>query len=772
MLAYRALHTTVCASCRLRASIAAKQLARRSRNCVLKQPPSRVLSTTRRVLQEVTPANDALVKDETPGRSADDAALQARKTFGEYLPEGQLSEEEYRVYERLYGKPLKFEEQEGVARDSEVGIDEFGTGTELLKEGKDGELEEVLFEREDVAEDEGEEIQEDAFESTDADARLADDIRSSLSSDPDGLEAGEETDEGNLFERVHPLTFAYRFGTFPTTLQLPKPTLVEPIATQLEGLDPKHLSQAAHRVFGGMGLPYSTATPALAKTKQQKPIALDAYQGHMSEREGDVFLAALYPGVYASAMSVLVETRKRLGTAWAEQLVQKAGKDELRILEAGGGGASVLAVRDMLRAEWERMHDASSSLDSGMALAEADGKIGGAGASPPLGHATVLTASDTLRHRASKLLDNTTFVPRLPDYAHTEEAKKKGKFDIILAPHTLWPLRENYLQKAHMQNLWSMLSTDGGVLCVLEKGVPRGFELVAGAREMLLETRIGSHSSIASMEASDVDWESEPPLSNEGQQQEKGMIIAPCTNHESCPMFQPKGVVKGRKDICYFSQRYIRPPFLQKIIGARDKSFEDVEFSYFSVMRGKDLRDDKVVLQNEEATDRAFDGFEDVRQPEDVHGLMLPRAVLAPLKRRGHVILDLCTPAGTLERWTVPRSFSKQAYRDARKSRWGDLWALGAKTRVPRVPKINNRASERNAKNALRSEEQTEGSELEVGVEADGQIDGEGDRPVPEPRGEGGRMRTGRRVPKIRDKRDKKATGNGRRKQQIQEDDV
>jgi hypothetical protein len=36
----------------------------------------------------------------------------------------------------------------------------------------------------------------------------------------------------------------------------------------------------------------------------------------------------------------------------------------------------------------------------------------------------------------------------------------------------------------------------------------------------------------------------------------------------------------------------------------------------------------------------------------------------------------------------VPRSFSRQAYRDARKSDWGDLWALGAKTRVHRNLRI------------------------------------------------------------------------------------
>ena len=64
---------------------------------------------------------------------------------------------------------------------------------------------------------------------------------------------------------------------------------------------------------------------------------------------------------------------------------------------------------------------------------------------------------------------------------------------------------------------------------------------------------------------------------------------------------------------------------------------------------------------------------------------------MPPLKRRGHVILDLCTPAGNLERWTVPKSFSKRAFRDARKSSWGDLWALGAKTRVLKTARVGDK---------------------------------------------------------------------------------
>jgi hypothetical protein len=54
------------------------------------------------------------------------------------------------------------------------------------------------------------------------------------------------------------------------------------------------------------------------------------------------------------------------------------------------------------------------------------------------------------------------------------------------------------------------------------------------------------------------------------------------------------------------------------------------------------------------------------------------------------VTMDMCTPEGKIERWTVPKSFSKLAYHDARKSRWGDLWALGAKTRVPRNLRIGH----------------------------------------------------------------------------------
>lgn len=730
-------------------------------------------------------------------RSPEKAALVARERYGDELPEGVLDEEGFRVYERLYGKPLKVEEGEqgGVRVDGGV---EGGEGTGVMREVAGGGLEEVVFD-EGVEEEVGEEeTWKDEFSADDM--RLRWDIEASR--DPEEirqvLEQSDEALEDEPTERAHPVTAANRFGTSPSTLPLPTASLVEPVSAQLAVTNNKHLSDSAHRSLGGLGLPYGPATPSRAKTMQAKPIQIDAFQHNVSDIEGDVFLAAILPGVYASVMSVLTETRKRLGTAWAEEMVKKAGRGELRILDAGGAGAGVLAVREMLRAEWERMHEERSTLDSGMALAEAGGQLGGPGVSPPLGAATVVTGSDVLRRRASKLLENTTFIPRLPDYVHTSSQKAKGKFDLVIAPHTLWGgFRFDRERKTHVQNLWGLTEAEGGVLCLIEKGVSRGFEVVAAAREMLLRTRIKSKGATGtefdedSHEGAEIEWEDadveESEVAAEAAaedkkktvelewEKEKGTIIAPCTNHAACPMYRPRGLLKGRRDICSFEQRYVRPPFLQRILGAKDKNYEDLQFSYLSVMRGRDLLEEHILTQDEATTDAAFAGYEASGDPSS---LTLPRAVVPPLKRKGHVLLDLCTPSGTLERWTVPRSFSKRAFRDARKSGWGDLWALGAKTRVARSPKMSVkhggrlskaqkaevREMEGRGETVLDADEfgrvvVVEGGGVGVGVGKKGKAKGK----VVGPRGEGGRMRTGRKVGGLRDKRDKKGMGNGRK---------
>jgi len=641
--------------------------------------------------------------------------------YGDTLPRDSLSEEELEIYERLYGPPMNLTDGSVLARNENGTIaeeQEVDSEVMLLKEGSDGDLEEVeveegLLDNEEILAQLQHAGSEDviAEDITEYRARMQQEFQSGkytadalrqeeqfLQRDEDGhliarsreqLEEEEDDEEDyDDFMRTHPLTNIGKFGTSPSTIQLPKETLVGPVTSLLAAVNKKHLSEVSHRIFGGPGLPDSPATPVRGRSLEQRPIPLNASQHRMSDMDGDVHIATVMPSTYAAITSTLVEVRKRLGATWLHDLMAKP--DGARVLDAGAGGAGVLAWRDILSAEWEVLHDGSRKPPP-----------------VPFGRATVLTGSDALRHRASRLLDNTTFLPRLPDYVHVSDADsaQRKKFDVIIAPHTLWGIKEEYLRKQHVQNLWSMLDPAGGVLVLLEKGVPRGFEVVASARKMLLKWHIASPG--AEEYETDIDAPAQVTTGRFARK-EKGMIVAPCTNHVGCPMFKSGGVSKGRKDYCYFTQRFIRPPYLQHILGAKERNHDDVQFSYLAVMRGEDLRaqedGQEGVKQGEEATDAAFEGFEDVDAGRElgkgktgpvVDPLSLPRALYQPMKRRGHVLLDVCTPSGTFERWTVPRSWSKQAYRDARKSKWGDLWALGAKTRVARNVRLGLGEEER-----------------------------------------------------------------------------
>lgn len=624
----------------------------------------------------------------------------ARQQFGESLPEGYLNAVETQLYVRLYGEPI-VKEQELQVEDEEAGAD----SDQLFREDGQGGWEEVEFERA-TLQGEGEEeipvvydMEAGPEEEESMIMKRAREVAEQLGGEV-MLQQFEDEAVPDSTPRRHPLTVEGKFSTNPSTILLPTDTVVGPISAILSNYSNKHLKDKARAIFGGRSLPHSTTVMPPRAQLPQLPVALEASQHYMSDMEANSFLAVLYPGIYSSVLSILVEIRKRLGTSWIRRLMTQEGGPS--VLDAGGGGAGILAWRDILRTEHELMNPDSHESDS-----------------VPMGKSTVVTGSEALRLRAAAMLENTTFLPRLPDYVHVRdtptledarEPPKRKQYDIIIAPHTLLGIEDDYLRKEHVENLWSLLNPNGGVLILLEKGRQRGFEAVAGAREMLLKRHISSPGS--------TEYEDflESPGDGKPVKKETGMIIAPCTNHEICPMYRFPGVSKGREDYCHFQQRYIRPQFLQRIIDAKDRNHEDVKFSYIAVQRGEDLRQQAEIAQDIEATNAAFAGYEHIaRSPKEeeleavntpnttettpqtteatpsesptgtFHTLSLPRIVYPPMKRRGHVILDVCTPEAKIERWIVPRSFSKTAFTDARKAGWGDLWALGAKTRIPRT---------------------------------------------------------------------------------------
>lgn len=691
---------------------------------------------------------------------------QAKRLFGDSLPEGYLSEDEYKLYERLYGAPLRTTAPEDVGFGS-FGEEEVQQAKQqkidqnaLLREDALGNLEEVEYvieqaprttegnvDEESVpVDDEGNpletrppndaqieyieahasnqreyeallRLQQDFEAARLRAAREEDDIEEKAASE-EGLEEEEELKEDDEYEdedaqfgvdlsldrsRLHEYTIEGKFSTKPNTLLLPKEELIDPITELLRRTDTKHIKAAAEKNFGGRGLPYGPATPKFAKTLPQRGLGIEAAHHRMSEIDADAFIGTAMPGIYATAMSTLVEVRKRLGPEWVRGLLNRKDGEDVgpRVLDTGAGGAGLMAWNNLVQAEWDIMREQDGDLDS-----------------LPPGRKSVIVGSNTLRHRISRFLQNTQFLPRLPSYAHIENSEKqldapevqqkRKVYDVIIASHVLLPLEKEYKRRDMLDNLWSLLSPDGGVLIVLEKGHPRGFEAVAEVRQRVLDEFILAPR--AEPRTQSTEPEDLPRV------REAGMIIAPCTNHVKCPMYQTSGVSPGRKDFCHFNQRFIRPQFLQRVLGETSKNYEDINFSFISVRRGLPMPESAAtapntagegpssitaqsdstvlspvsILQGEAATNAALQGYESTTATTTIrpHPLSLPRNILPPLKRKGHVTLDLCTPSGSIERWTVPKSFSKQAYHDARKARWGDLWALGAKTRVRRKVRL------------------------------------------------------------------------------------
>ncbi|KAJ4266461.1 37S ribosomal protein S22 [Fusarium torreyae] len=683
------------------------QRTQSNRNAAITQ----AFSTSRCLRQEA--AGEAQASPEEIERVVRDA----KQRFRDTLPKGYLNDEEYAVYERLYGAPLR------ETRPEDVGIPEHADmepqpprpdneGT-LLRQLEGGEFEEITYQ---IPVDENAQetdetapapeladlaVEQMAHQSPgyvdmvarsqreyDAMQKLSEDFKETQrklqEAEDEAAAAKEELAERQAEEkeipywpeeqlsermsgetgRFHPLSLEGRFHGSPVEISLPRDELIMPIRDLLQRTHIDHVKNAAETAFGGAGLPLSPATPENKRNGHMRGVGLQADQRHMTEIEADAFIAGFLPPAYASVMATLREVRKRVGSDWIQSKL-KSGNG-LSVLDAGSGGAGLVAWDEIVRAEWD--------------LLKEKGEVEG---SDPPGKRTAVIGSDRLRHRAKTFLDNTTFLPRLPDYEHSGEMKgqhldapskpqPRKSYDVIIASHLFLKEEQDHYRQAILNNLWSLLNKDGGILLVLEKAHPRGFEAMAHVRDTVLKQFLLPQSGEPEIEPEDFN----PAFQRE---KEPGHVVAPCTNQGLCPMYQTPGKSTGRKDFCHFSQRFVRPTFYTRMLGNSSNNQGDVEFSYVAIRRGVAKENS---MNGKEATKQAFEGYE----KSDIKPSMqtLPRAIMPPLKRKGHVTLDLCTAEGKLERWTVPKSFSKLAYHDARKSRWGDLWALGAKTRVQR----------------------------------------------------------------------------------------
>jgi ribosomal protein RSM22 (predicted rRNA methylase) len=111
-------------------------------------------------------------------------------------------------------------------------------------------------------------------------------------------------------------------------------------------------------------------------------------------------------------------------------------------------------------------------------------------------------------------------------------------------------------------------------------------------------------------------------------------LAAPCPHERECPL------AGNRKDWCHFAVRLERSSLHRRAKSAA-MGYEDEKFSYVVAARNKVNRAAARILRH-------------------------------PMKHKGHIQLQLCTPEG-LKQETVTRG-AGDAFRRARHSEWGEEW--------------------------------------------------------------------------------------------------
>ena len=310
------------------------------------------------------------------------------------------------------------------------------------------------------------------------------------------------------------------------------------------------------------------------------------------------------------------------------------------------------------------------------------------------------------------------------------------QYDLIIISHQLLQHERKFPMEVD-QNIerYLKLLAPGGRIVVVERGTPLGFETVARARQIMIRPErfpdefgkiprpwiAGSSMQKVPSTSEDGTDSAEAPQQNECDYHLR--IIAPCSHHRTCPLqtMNPNffSLKEGKKlKFCSFEKAIMRPKFSlelkkgkllankwdendvettdrkqnMKLAGSGRRNGNDYEIIHFSYLVAERSMNDKQTISeiNEARNNNAKEADKyGVGSLGDNTPLTWPRIINHPTKRKGHIILDVCGSSGKIEKWIIPKSFSKEIYHDAKKVYKGDLWGLEAKTKIPSLAKIN-----------------------------------------------------------------------------------
>lgn len=295
-------------------------------------------------------------------------------------------------------------------------------------------------------------------------------------------------------------------------------------------------------------------------------------------------------------------------------------------------------------------------------------------------------------------------------------AKERGdRFDLAVASYTLTELVSDPARCAAVQMLYELLDVNG-CLVIIDTGNPIGSHTVRAARKFLLDhingnnyidrgkrPKVAGNKSDNSNDTSDDNVIMEPlhmllPQPNGYENATlKVYTVAPCTHDKECPL--------GKGIWCSFSQ---------KVYSSMIRKDNEEKFSYVIIRKVADTN-------NKDTTDLWLHGVDNLPLPPNSTVTKYPtpinilqqfmdnkndssklveklvdeidwdeyspplirnewsRVLRSPMKHKGHVTVDICTPLGTVDKATASKSLIghiPSLYTAIRKVTWGGLFPI------------------------------------------------------------------------------------------------
>ncbi|AET41520.1 tRNA methyltransferase RSM22 Ecym_8235 [Eremothecium cymbalariae DBVPG len=437
-----------------------------------------------------------------------------------------------------------------------------------------------------------------------------------------------------------------------------------------------------------------------------------------SAMEVDAHIASVFMQNYGAIYQSLSELKKRLGDKFSPQ----------RVLDVGYGPATgIVALNDLMGKDYKPELKEATILGhiemqkrAKIILSRQLNEI------PDDFVEDIATDADEIPPDDSLVGEVMTKKIRINTKLRKDVPGSK-QYDLIIISHQLLKNDQQFPMQIddNVEHFLSLLAP-GGHMVIIERGNPLGFEITARARQIMIRPENfpneygkiprpwirGSHKK----PQQPISSSTEAGAGNEVDYHLK--IIAPCPHQGTCPLQVGKPQYYELKDgkalnFCNFQKTILRPRYTIELkkgkvlatpwetpteaIGIKGKSapgsgrpngrdYELLNWSYLVVERA--YNDPETVAAINKRRQESIMS-QDIQPVCDEPWETWPRIIRQPVKRRGHVVMDLCAPSGQFEKWTVSKSFSKQIYHDARKAMKGDLWALDAKTKLKGMGALN-----------------------------------------------------------------------------------